>query len=270
VPPLPPTSRRRRRLLLVAGVLATALIIGLVTGVAIELRLRTGGWKMPEVDDVIEVVTPPTPPPPPKVIVLDRAPIVLTPGIDDAAHGISGVVLARHPQGPVKMPGWKGTKAGWTKIVGCVKKMFARFDVEVVEQRPAHDEYIVVAVGGRPRDLGLNEKHVTGLAPFNGQVIPRAVVFAFAAQVGHDVRATCETIAMEVAHAYGLDHEYLCKDVMTYLGGCGAKGFVDRDAPCGEKKARACRSGEATQNSYRMLLGVLGPRLAANGSGQGE
>jgi hypothetical protein len=254
---------RRRRYLLIAGGFALALAIGLVVGVAIELRMREGQWKMPDVDDVIEVVTPPTPPPPPKVIVLEKRPVTLTPGTDDAAHGASGVVLARHPQGAVSMPGWKGSKSGWTKLIACVKKMFAPFDVAVVEERPPHDEYVLVAVGGRPKDLGLKDKHVTGLAPFNGEVIPRAVVFAFAGQVGHDVRTTCETIAMEVAHAYGLDHEYLCKDVMTYLGGCGAKSFVDKEAPCGEKKARACRGGLPTQNSYRRLMGILGPHLAA-------
>jgi hypothetical protein len=102
------------------------------------------------------------------------------------------------------------------------------------------------------------------MAPFNGGVIPRAVVFAFAAEVRHEVRATCETIAMEVAHAYGLDHEYLCKDVMTYLGGCGSKSFVDKAAPCGEKKRRPCHDGAATQNSYRRLLEVLGARPAVS------
>jgi len=255
---------RRRTLWIIAGLVA-ALTAGLVAGVTVQMRMRTGTWKMPEVDDVIQVMKPATPPPAPKVIVLERGPVTLTPGTDDAAANVSGVVLARHPEGPVSMPGWKGSKAGWSKLVACVRKQFAPFDVAVVEERPVDDdEYILVAVGGRPKTLGLKDKHVTGLAPFNGEVIPRAVVFAFAAQVNHYVRTTCETIAMEVAHAYGLDHEYLCKDVMTYLGGCGAKSFVDKDAPCGEKKARECRGGAATQNSYRRLLGVLGPRVAAN------
>jgi hypothetical protein len=90
-------------------------------------------------------------------------------------------------------------------------------------------------------------------------VIPRAVVFAFAAGVNHNVRTICETIGMEVAHAYGLDHAYLCKDVMTYLPDCGTRSFVDKDAPCGEKKKRACHGGAPTQNSYRRLLEELGP-----------
>jgi len=85
------------------------------------------------------------------------------------------------------------------------------------------------------------------------------MIFAFSATNSNDVQATCETIAMEVAHAYGLDHEYLCKDVMTYLRGCGKKSFVDADAPCGESKKRTCEGGAPTQNSYQRLLKVLGP-----------
>ena len=94
------------------------------------------------------------------------------------------------------------------------------------------------------------ENDVAGLSPFNGAVIPRSVVFAFSAATSNDVEQTCETIAMEVGHSYGLDHEYLCKDVMTYLRGCGAKRFVDETAPCGEADKRPCETGGTTQNSF--------------------
>ena len=49
-------------------------------------------------------------------------------------------------------------------------------------------------------------------------------------------------------------------DVMTYLSGCGKKRFVRADVRCGENKRRDCDSGEATQNSHKRLLDVLGPR----------
>ena len=70
--------------------------------------------------------------------------------------------------------------------------------------------------------------------------------------------------AIRNAHAYGLDHGYLCKDTMTYLSGCGNKSFVDKDVRCGEKKARDCADGKPTQNSYRRLLSVLGPAKRAS------
>jgi hypothetical protein len=140
-------------------------------------------------------------------------------------------------------------------------KMFSPFDVVITDERPHDDKFLMVVIGGKPGDIGITDgHHVSGLAPFNGNVIPRAVVFGFSATVDNDPRAVCETIAMEVAHAYGLDHEYLCKDVMTYLRGCGQKTFVDADAPCGEAKKRNCEGGAATQNSYRRLIDVLGAR----------
>jgi len=73
-------------------------------------------------------------------------------------------------------------------------------------------------------------------------VIARPIVFAFSAQLGNRVRDVCETIGMEVAHAYGLDHGYLCSDVMTYLQPCGAKRFVDKDIRCGRPSRATARA----------------------------
>jgi len=122
--------------------------------------------------------------------------------------------------------------------------------------------YALVVVGGVPADVGVANKRVGGLAPFSGGVIPTPIVFAFSGALQNDVQAVCETVGMEVAHAYGLDHAFECKDVMTYLTGCGPKKFVDKDVPCGETEARVCEGGKQVQNSVRHLLGVLGPRPA--------
>jgi hypothetical protein len=67
----------------------------------------------------------------------------------------------------------------------------------------------------------------------------------------------CEVVAHELGHAFGLEHEYLCKDPMTYLEGCGHKTFQDVAAPCGEDEPRAC-SGGGKQNSVQHLTQVLG------------
>jgi hypothetical protein len=259
--PAPP-PRRRRRLgwwILITGLVALIAIGGgLIAGIAVTKHRQTGQWQVPDFEDVAKVVAPPSPPPVSKIIFLDRRGGLFLPGEDDAARGSSGVVAFHHPKGPVTMPGWKGSDAAWKKMRACVQAQFAPFDVVVTDELPAGIDFIRVAVGGKPKDLGIAERTVTGMAPFNGLVIPRAVVFAFAAQVTNDPRTVCETVAMEVAHAYGLDHEFLCKDVMTYLS-CGKRTFVDQDAPCGEKKKRACQGGAATQNSYRRLLAALGP-----------
>lgn len=243
------------------GALVT-LAAGVVLGLFVVKRLESGEWKMLEKDDLTKVrerLTFAKPAGPSRVIYLARTPLELTPGEDDAPAGVSSVVGAKANK-PVKVPGWKGTAKGWKQVVTCVQKLWAPFDVEVTDQRPEGDDYILVAVGGRPGDIGETNKRVGGLAPFSGDVIPKAVVFAFSQQLANQVTPVCETIGMEVAHAYGLDHGYDCKDVMTYLKPCGAKKFLDKDIACGEGKKRPCVGGAATQNSYQRLLAILGPR----------
>jgi hypothetical protein len=251
------SKRRGSRILIVLVIAAVALIVGVIIAVAVSIRVETGEWRAPAKADFIRIARR-FDHKASKTIFLERKPVDLTPGEDDAARGVSSV-LANASNKPARSKGWSGGDAKWKTLVACVKKQFAPFDVEVTEERPAGDNFVMVVVGGKPTDIGLgNSHHVSGLAPFNGGVIPRAVVFAFSGTSNNDPAVTCETIAMEVAHAYGLDHEYLCKDVMTYLSGCGAKTFVDADAPCGESETRNCEGGVPTQNSFRRLIAVLG------------
>ncbi|HUS30375.1 MAG TPA: hypothetical protein VMZ53_17825 [Kofleriaceae bacterium] len=250
---------KKRRLVTLALVALAVIAVSVVAVVIISVRMDTGEWRAPKRDDFVRIAhrldTRPS-----KTIYLERHSIDLRPGEDDASQGMSSV-LASANAGPTKSKAWSGGDAKWKSLVACVKTQFAPFDVEVTDVRPKDTSFLMVVVGGTPADIGIKgSHHVSGLAPFNGSVIPRAVVFGFSATTKNDVRQTCETIAMEVAHAYGLDHEYLCKDVMTYLTGCGTKSFVDADAPCGESKKRACEGGAKTQNSFRRLADVLGVR----------
>jgi MYXO-CTERM domain-containing protein len=70
----------------------------------------------------------------------------------------------------------------------------------------------------------------------------------------------CWTVAQESAHAFGLDHEFLCPDPMTYLGGCGSeKWFRNQKASCGEDRARPCMCRDPSgQNSVEVIRGVFG------------
>jgi hypothetical protein len=254
-----PYAPWRRRLFIIGLVVLLGMTISVVTAVVVSIRVETGEWRAPTKQDFVRIARR-LDNRPSKVIYLERRGVELKPGDDYAAGGVSSV-LTNAANKPVKTKPFSGADAKWKTIVSCVAKQFAPFDVTVTDQRPRDDKFLMVVVGGTPADIGVTDgHHVSGLAPFNGNVIPRAVVFGFAAAVDNDTRAVCETIAMEVAHAYGLDHEYLCKDVMTYLRGCGAKSFVDADARCGESKARNCEGGATTQNSYRRLLEVLGAR----------
>lgn len=253
----------------IAALVAIAVTGGLtfVAFVVIDVHATTGVWRLPQKGDFVRAehdlvrIARRIGHQPSKTIYLQPAPVNVAPGEDDAAAGLSGV-LADAANRPVKTRGWSGSKVGWAKVVGCVQEELAPFDVVITDKRPGNDDFIMVAVGGYATDLGLKDPEVAGIAPFSGEVIPRAIVYAFSAKIDNDVRQTCETIAHEVAHVYGADHEYLCHDVMTYLSGCGHKLFVDANAPCGEKKERPCEGGATTQNSYRRLATVLGARVA--------
>lgn len=256
----------RRGLAFAAGALII-FAVGAGFGLVLVKRVETGHWQLPQRADLarvvkapVELVTGPAPPRPARIIYLARQPVQITPAEQDDAPTGASSVLAANRRKPVRLPGWRGSDRGWAEVVRCVRALFAPFAVEITDRQPTStSEYALVAVGGRPGDLGVADRRISGLAPFNGDVIARPVVFAFARLLGNQPRAVCETIGMEVAHAYGLDHAYQCRDVMTYRKPCGPKAFTDIDARCGERTPRACAGGAATQNSFRRLLAVLGP-----------
>jgi hypothetical protein len=190
-------------------------------------------------------------------IFLERHGVTLTAGVDDSTRDVSSVVQGSHRE-RVVVPAFHGSDAAWRAFVACMRQRYAPFDVALVESRPAVRGYILVAVGGTPDLVGAHG-NVTGLAPYNGDPIEDAVVFVFSRAVHESLDVMCDTAAMETAHAYGLDHEYNCRDPMTYLPSCGPRSFQDVDASCGEQRRRRCQDGAQTQNSYRRLLSALGP-----------
>lgn len=243
---------RTTLLVLVGALLGLGGVIG---GYVVYNRVTTGAWKVPRVE-IIRVAQGEKSVAP-KVIYLHRGPITLTGGRDDAVNNVSSIVGGTGRK-QVSLKGFSGSDRLWQRIVQCVDTTFVPFDVIVTDQRPTEGHYMMVVVGGHPDDIGFKSKHVGGLAPFNGEVIPGAVVFAFSRALRNNRRAICNTIAMEVGHAYGLDHAYECSDVMTYLPDCGPKYFRDKDVPCGEHKPRSCPKDRTTQNSFRHLELVVG------------
>ncbi len=170
----------------------------------------------------------------------------IQPGWDDSRIDTSSIVtrtvtISEFAHGP----------AAWDAVVSCVAAMYEPFGVVVTDVDPGAAPHFEAIVAGAAANIGANG--IGGLSPFTCGVIDNAITYSFANMYG-SVQDICETVAQETAHAFGLEHEYLCEDPMTYLTGCGAKSFQDRDAACGEFSPRDCECGGATQNSYRMLL----------------
>ena len=147
----------------------------------------------------------------------------------------------------------------------CVKAQFAPSQLDVVDREPT-GEHITAVVGGLASQLGLDDRSTNGVGPYMPGRIQRTATVHIFSRVGtgeRDTQNLCAVTVHEVSHALGLDHVFKCGDVMSYYGDrCGARKFLDVTAPCGEFSSRACGTGEATQNSYRMLASLVGLKNA--------
>lgn len=194
----------------------------------------------------------------PFVIFMNRHGGTYTCGDNDSSENVSTIACG---SSPAQVGGWPGSDSEWQQYMDCSIEMFSRFNLRVTDEEPSSGPYVEAVVGGSPWQVGMGSG-VGGVAPYQCGVIPRGVVYAFA-----DVyyggngwwRDVCETAAQEVVHAFGLDHEYLCEDPMTYLSGCGEKSFQDTDSQCGEFYPRGCDCTGATQNSVAEMLDLFGP-----------
>ncbi len=201
-----------------------------------------------------------------RTIYLNRDGADLKAGYDDAAHNTSSVLASTGAQSAT-IPPAKFTDEQWLQYVSCVRDEFARFNVQIVADRPGGTGYMMEMVGGSPSDLGLGGG-VGGIAPIdpNGcSVIEGAVAFVFPEALGNDVKITCEAGAQEIAHAFSLDHELLASDPMTYLPYDGHKTFQDQDADCGESAPRQCICMRPQQNSVKILTEKAGLFQDPNG-----
>lgn len=165
----------------------------------------------------------------------------------------------------VNFPAANLSEGEWSEVMTCVRQQFSRFNVEVTDVDPGATPHYESVVAGSPQLLGM-PAGVGGVSPFtsNCDLIPNSIVFTFTDVLPRDPQTICEVAAQEIAHSFGLDHEYLCSDPMTYLRGCGAKSFQDVFAPCGEGSPRACAQpgvfncGYAEQNSVQLLTERVG------------
>lgn len=173
--------------------------------------------------------------------------------IDDSRTQTSSIA-----SGDVVIGAFTQSDQVWADLVQCVKDTYAPFDVVVTDVDPGSVPHFENLVGGSPSDLRSDIPNAGGVAPFTCDEIPNAISFTFDVY-GPDALTLCWTASQETAHAFGLEHELLQPDPMTYLGASLPKRFRDVDAGCGEYAPRACKCPRVTQNSYRMIVGMFGP-----------
>jgi hypothetical protein len=195
-----------------------------------------------------------------RIIYLNKDGVTLVPGLNDARSNHSTLVTQ-----PTAIPAFSPPAATWTATVACVRDLFARFDVTVVDADPGDVPHIEAVFAASPGQLGLPD-NVGGVSPFTLDcgIIENSVVFTFTQAIPNTPRMLCEVMAQEIAHSYGLDHELIAADPMTYLPYQGDRAFQDQVAACGEFDARACGIGGNVcrdgQNSVALLLERLGAR----------
>jgi hypothetical protein len=200
-----------------------------------------------------------------RTIYLNRNGTFLHPGNNDSRLDASSIV-----EQPVIIAGWDIDDDTWQETVDCMKEIYAPFDVTITDEDPGDVPHIEALFGGSPTDVGLPE-NVAGVSPFTTDcaVIENSIVFTFTDVMEDDPRLMCEVMAQEVAHSYGLDHEMLASDPMTYLPYFGERTFQDEMASCGEFGNRMCGIGGNVCRYQQNSVKLLTTRLGARGEGDG-
>ena len=157
----------------------------------------------------------------------------------------------------------------WPSISTCVKAHFSKWDIHVVETRPASGIYIEAVVGGTGTELGYGANELFGIASADNfcRVTEAGIAFSFSEThrgVGRDNEELCATIAHEVGHLLALEHETLATDLLSYvmITDSGSKGFINQNVPCGVQPGQnqACRCTSGTTNSASRLTAYVGLR----------
>lgn len=143
-------------------------------------------------------------------------------------------------------------------IVACARQLVTPYNIRIVTSDPGtipHHE--IVFTDSLPTDFGFDNT-IVSVSPF--QCFPFFNVgFVFSSAYGEMTRLLCEEGVRYIMVAASIDHLYDCKQISTYLSGCGDKGIYDEDTPCGEYEERECFCGETTTNPHEAMLDRFGP-----------
>jgi len=169
-----------------------------------------------------------------------------TGGSDDSRTNHSSIV-----QGQVQFPEFVYGEETWSQMLFETQEIFAPFNVVVTDVDPGEEPHNEMVVCGGPSLI--DRAGIAGISPMRCRVLENSVSFTFPQALPDDARQIAEVVAHEAGHAFGLDHEAYCPDLMTYINNCGEKWFANYNAECGEYEPRGCSCPRFAQNSYEWL-----------------
>ncbi len=181
--------------------------------------------------------------------------ITISPGSDDSRANRSSIIGTTR-----SFPAYPHGDASWNQLVVEFRDIMSPFDIQVTDVDPGSEPHHEIIVCGNSF-LGPG---VLGVAPGTCGVIENSMTYVFANAFPNDPRYMAETAGQEVAHAWGLFHEFDCDDIMTYLD-CGPKYFRDRfiDCACVNEQNQwvrePCPCGGTMQNSFERIELTFGP-----------
>jgi len=176
----------------------------------------------------------------------------IQPGADDSRSGRSSLAtVSSH------LDAWAWNGDTWQGFVKCMTDFYAPFDITVTTDNPGGADHFELIAAGLAGQLG--EDGAAGVAPGIpcGGLTENTIAFVFANHTS-DLDALCWIGAQETGHMFGLDHELLADDPMTYLPPLHKSGFEAAVVPCGETEPRECACGGSVQDSHARLLRTLG------------
>lgn len=162
-----------------------------------------------------------------------------------------------------------GTGFNWTTIAACVREHFKPYNIRVVETEPTTGDYVEAVVGGDGTEIGFEPNQLFGIAAADNfcGVTERGIAFNFSEThraVPQQDAELCATIAHEVGHLLGLEHETLPMDVMSYvlISETTGKSFVNQNSQCGTtpQQPQQCSCGGSSTNSAARLTNFIGLR----------
>jgi MYXO-CTERM domain-containing protein len=188
-------------------------------------------------------------------------------GQDNSSNNVSTVA-----DGTSALSAFRWSETVWQETLACVQDIFSPFNIVVTDADPGVTPHMEAIVAGTATQLDCSQcvPGVLGIAPvaWDCEYMPRSMSYTFANENYYgagsqtrNVNELCATIGQEVAHTWGMDHEILASDPMTYASYNGRRQFEDAAIQCGEYpgQTHSCFCGGNTQNSVQEILQRFGP-----------